>query len=187
MVTLDLALFWLFPSVMVTYPIESITIQGEILGTVRQGGADFEIVENSGTEWARTAERNTSAHGDRFHVSPWHKIDRLHGCGCIPNSIKTPVNRYNTDTKPIPFSSGFIPCARAFVVCNSALKAYGFAFSVHCCHVKRLNATHVMNCEIFYPIQREGYSQAHRAFLCAECTEIPWTHLNAVRGQIKSK
>ena len=50
--------------------------------------------------------------------------------------MKPPVNRYNTVTKPIPFSSGFIPCARAFVVCDSALKAHEFAFLVRSFHVK---------------------------------------------------
>ena len=137
-------------------------------------------------------QRKESAHGDRFHVSPWHKIDRFLWCCCIPNSIKTPVNRYNTVIKPIPFSSGFIPCARAFVEYNSALKAYVFAFSVSCCHVKmwsivrRVRAWDCMQNSINTPrigtITAPIRHKKQRSPLFMVCG---WTHYRAFKREIQ--
>ena len=50
---------------------------------------------------------------------------------------------------------------------------------------ERLNATHVMYWEIFYPIQREWHSQAHSAFQYATRARIQQRRLKAVREQIK--
>lgn len=56
---------------MVTHPIEYITIGGVVLGTVRQGGADFHFVENSARKLHRMSKNS------RGTARTVHRVDKI--------------------------------------------------------------------------------------------------------------